>query len=383
MRFSAVVLTNFFLFAPALAQEGQSPPLEMSGKIEWDAGFFHPDSGFASSFGELGDERDARRLRLNFSSENDFARFRSTVDFLSHGFRDLYIDRKEWSGPGHLRFGHFREPFSFEAMTSADNVLFMERSMATDFSPGRNLGVMAWDYEKSASRSWALGAFLGTSAPSLDFENGGETAKAITGRMHWHYEGDFDFMPMSFSNVQASSGLSASTRFPKNNSYSLNVGGEVSMLPTLFATGPIQASSVQQVSLEAAATSRTLTALAEVSATADRGGVEEHEFLSGSAQLGWIFRGGGRSIIPGRVAFDSPSYRRELTGVPSIWELSMRSSWADLNSGNIQAGTGRVNSLALNVHMSPNHILRIESNRIQVNGSGSLSAFQIRLHWSF
>jgi phosphate-selective porin len=365
------------------AQDVGRPPLEISGKVELDAVFFNPQPGFVTSYGDLKDERETRRLRLSFSSENDSAHFRSTVDFRSKGFKDFYIDRKEWSGPGHLRFGHFREPFSFEALTPSDNILFLERSLTTDFSPGRNLGVMAWDYEKHASRSWALGAFWATSEPSLDFENGGETAKAITGRMHWHYEGDFDFMPMSFSNVQASSGLSASLRFPEENFYSLNIGGEVSTFPTLLATGPIQAKSVQQLSLEAAATTQTLTALAEVSTTVDRGGIEDHNFLSGSAQLGWVFRGGSRSIIPGRVAFDAPRFRRELTGVPSIWELSIRSSWADLNSGNIQAGTGKVNSLALNVHMKPNHILRIESNRIQVNGVGNSSAFQVRLHWSF
>lgn len=58
------------------------------------------------------------------------------------GIQDAFIDYKgfdRWK----IRFGHFKEPFSLQNMTSSKYIRFMERGMPHLFAPGRNIGLAA------------------------------------------------------------------------------------------------------------------------------------------------------------------------------------------------------------------------------------------------
>ncbi|PCH83580.1 MAG: hypothetical protein COB96_00475 [Planctomycetota bacterium] len=368
-----------------LEDNGQSNlvGLSFTGKIELDSTAFSPNSELSSSYKLEDDNLEIRRMRLSASGITEEFRFRSTLDFSDQGFRDLYLELQEWDGPGKLRIGHFREPILFEAMTSADNILFMERSQAVDLSPGRNLGLMAHDISGQQSLSWSLGAFYSTESPVLDFKSGGASALAMTGRLHWHSEGQFGFGNWQSGNLQASSGVAASLRFPHDNTYSFTVGGEISSAPALLSTGPVVADSVRQLSAEMAIVDGPFTALAEAILSNDSGGDDEHSFFAASAQLGWVLVGAGRRIIPGRVSFDSPGGGGDSDRHTVVWEVAARSSWADLNSRNIQAGIATVDTLALSAHLSPQVVVRVEWNRVNVEETGSADVFQARVHVGF
>ncbi len=351
----ALVLLIAVACAPSLsAQESPGIDFKFSGKAEIDATSV---ANYRSTI---------RRLRLTMKSDfgvEDIS-FKSTLDFKSEGFKDIYFEWFDLFEAGTLRVGHFREPFSFEAMTSGDNILFMERSMTTEFSPGRNVGAMLYQFNPEEKHSWALGAFLGTSSPNFDFTNGGDNAFGMTGRFHWHTV-----------DLNSSAGLAASLRLPKNNLYSFDIGGEVSSSSALLSTGDVIADSFYQLSAEAVTIRGPVTALVEAMLIGDQGGGEPHQFASASAQLGLVLWGDNHAIEPGRVSY------QPIEG--NSYEASLRSSWADLNSGNILGGFGSVHSLGLTGRKSRDYFWRAELNRQSVDGGDDIDILQFRFHFGF
>ncbi|MEA3232871.1 MAG: porin, partial [Thermodesulfobacteriota bacterium] len=86
-------------------------------------------------------------------------------------FSDAESIKDEWirfTGNEALIFGHMKEPFSLENLTSSTHTAFMERSLPTRaFSPGRNFGAVAVGTRRGAL-TWSFGYFLNTGSLSFD-----------------------------------------------------------------------------------------------------------------------------------------------------------------------------------------------------------------------
>jgi len=102
--------------------------------------------------------------------------------------KDVYLTVNELPILGHVRVGHFKEPFSLEEMTSANYITFMERANPNVLAPNRHLGVMAFDYSQYENMTWAIGAFASESGVEAQSDHG---ATAVTFRMTglpWYHE---------------------------------------------------------------------------------------------------------------------------------------------------------------------------------------------------
>ena len=79
----------------------------------------------------------------------------------STGFKDVYIQMRELPLLGNVRVGHFKECFGLEQLTSDNYTTFMERSVDDEgaFVPGRNDGIMAFNWTENQRATWAIGAF--------------------------------------------------------------------------------------------------------------------------------------------------------------------------------------------------------------------------------
>jgi len=124
--------------------------LHVGGVIMFDAGFFDVPDYWALG-GDAVDEEDAtefRRLRLNLWGDvrRDYF-YKLEVDFADSDadIIDAFAGMRSIPYAGTVMAGQFAEPMGLEALTSAADVTFMERSMATQaLIPyrSRGLGVM-------------------------------------------------------------------------------------------------------------------------------------------------------------------------------------------------------------------------------------------------
>ena len=73
----------------------------------------------------------------------------------------MYIQVRDLPVIGNVRVGHFKECFGLEQLTSDNYTTFMERSLDDEgaFVPGRNDGIMAFNWTECQRATWAIGAF--------------------------------------------------------------------------------------------------------------------------------------------------------------------------------------------------------------------------------
>jgi len=107
------------------------------------------------------------------------------------GFRDVYLTVKELPALGHVRVGHYKEPFGLEQLTSSKYITFMERGLLTAFTPERNVGVMAFDHSENERMTWAIGAFISENdddPPVFRDDDGGTALTVRTTYLPWYDE---------------------------------------------------------------------------------------------------------------------------------------------------------------------------------------------------
>ena len=126
----------------------------VGGRIQADTAIYAegPERNFSNG-------TELRRVRL-FAQGSLWHhwKYKLQYDFTGSGIdglQDAYID---YSGKKALsvRFGHFKEPFGLQNMTSSKYVIFTERALINAFSPGRNIGVQI----ASNGDNWSLSTGL-------------------------------------------------------------------------------------------------------------------------------------------------------------------------------------------------------------------------------
>lgn len=136
--------------------------LKFGGRIQADFTVASADSKIKDLFEEnaFQDGFEFRRARLFVEGLiYDRVKFKAQYDFAGGdaAFKDVYIGLvNDW---GNLTFGHHKEPFSLEELTSANHLPFVERASAVlVFGAERNSGVSAAG-SKGERVNWGAGAF--------------------------------------------------------------------------------------------------------------------------------------------------------------------------------------------------------------------------------
>ena len=73
--------------------------------------------------------------------------------------KEAYIELSNIPLAGHARFGHIKEPFRLEVLTSGKYFTFMERGYHQPFVPVRNLGLVLFDDLYKKRLGWQFGLF--------------------------------------------------------------------------------------------------------------------------------------------------------------------------------------------------------------------------------
>jgi phosphate-selective porin OprO/OprP len=174
--------------------------LQLGGRAFVDYGWITQDDELRDTVFDEQSGGELRDVRLDLKGDiySDLF-YRVEYQFSGNngpnGFTDTYVGLKNIPYLGTATFGHFKEPFGLEELTSDSLVTFMERSMASTFNPARNLGLQfnnAFLGEPKKERlTYAIGAFENTdnwpSANDADEDQGAAITGRVTG-LPWYVE---------------------------------------------------------------------------------------------------------------------------------------------------------------------------------------------------
>lgn len=160
--------------AEANKPKSEKPLVMPSGRIQMDVANFTQNTESIEGIGPATNSVGFRRARLallggyetvDYIIEMDFANrgedsLVNTKD-QSTGFKDVFIQMRDLPVLGNVRVGHFKECFGLEDLTSDNYTTFMERSLDDEgtFCPGRNNGIMAYNWTENQRATWAIGTF--------------------------------------------------------------------------------------------------------------------------------------------------------------------------------------------------------------------------------
>lgn len=314
-------------------------------------------------------------------------------------FKDVYMGLSELPLLGHLRVGHFKEPFGMEQLISGRFTTFMERSLGDTgvFVPGRNLGVMAFDCVDNERMTWAVGCFVNKSPPNPPRYQSDEGQGAFTMRLTylpWYDEA-------SHGRGLLHVGAAYSYRANGNDTLRLAARPESHLAPFVLDTGTLaNVPDYQIYSGELALVYGSFSAQAEYFGVALNrdGGLGKQNFNGCYVNLSYFLTGENRVYVRQAGTFnrcitpfenffrvrDANGCTR--TGI-GAWELAYRYSYGDVIDGPVNGGRTGDHTFGLNWYLNP--YMRMMFNYIHSTtndataSDGKINIVQMRAQFDF
>lgn len=137
--------------------------LGIGGRLHFDSNYLSDSEPFDGRLGTVESGFEVRRARIHLRGHvYDRVEYMLELDFAGGevGARDMYVGVRDL--PVTARFGHMKEPFSLEELTSSRFITFMERSIANMFAPSRNTGISVGSDFADGKGTWEAGVFRDT-----------------------------------------------------------------------------------------------------------------------------------------------------------------------------------------------------------------------------
>jgi phosphate-selective porin OprO/OprP len=339
--------------------------IRMGLRAQADATLERTDETVEEIVGQAGDSLEFRRVRL-FAAGLLFRhlKFKFSYDFaVDAGLKDAYIENAgRLSQYAFIRLGFFKEPVSFQRLTSGMDSGFLEWGLpVSTFAPGRSLGAMVHHPELSGRMTWAAGFFTI-----------GSTADDNTGRSNLTIDARVTGLPLDRKNGSRliHLGASFSVRRPKNDSVRYRTRPEARFLPFFLDTGDLSTDDdTTLLGAELAAVSGPFWAQAEVlTAHVAAADLNDPRLTGSYLELGWFLSGEVRPYNHQRGVFDHVEPVKHFKGrnpfnlkrPGGALELTGRFSAVDLNDGLVTGGELRNLSAGMNWYLNA-------QNRVSVN----------------
>ncbi len=300
---------------------------------------------------------EMRRVRLSLGGKLEAWSYRLETEFAgTPTFTDAWA---AWSGPVTVTGGHFKQPYSLEALMSDKDLAFMERSLSSSLLAVRAPGFMVSD---GGSRwSWAAGLFGDPlSTATTDDEGGGLSLRGTWAPLL----GDGRSLHLGASLHWREPGLRTTTAPTGIPTWSLASKPEINLFPTAnrqLNTGNIagDVDNFRLLGLEAAKAFGPLLAQAEYSfVKLDRDAGSDLDFQGGYLQLSYALTGEVRPYQGNRGIFGGIRPKGDVA-----WEVALRLSQLDLADGNVAGGEQRNASASLNSYVG--NAIKLSLNYVQ------------------
>jgi len=344
-------------------------------KVDGDAGTISAGEALQVAFPDLdGDHLLLRRAEISLLGHwKDILQFKINIDLADiSSIKDQWVRFTGNRVLGHFTFGHMKEPFSLENLTSSTYLPFMERSLATRaISPSRNFGMAAGGTGRSERITWAAGAFLNTESSR---NQGGDARDRISEHEGYDVTGRITWLPQYTDGGSRlfHLGLSYSHRFrddePENPTAQFRSRPESYLTDDrLVDTGRLFNRGQDLINFEAAWVNGPLSLQAEcffafVDAT------ENLDFHGSYISASYVLTGEHRTYRKAGGIFDGIIPESEFQPARGKWgalELALRLSAVHLNDKNIAGGRERNITVGLNWYLRRN--LRLMANYIHAD----------------
>jgi phosphate-selective porin OprO/OprP len=360
--------------------------VKLNGRLMWDTRFGSSDDYPGDALTQ--DTTFFRRVRLAVAGhayENVI--FKVQVDFAKGdevALKDVYVGLKNLPKnlKGTVKFGHFKEPFSLEELTSSKYITFMERAMVVNaFSPSRNSGIAYWMAPFEQRMTVGVGVFRPTDdAGSVMSNEGYAFTIRVTG------------LPLENDDMVLHLGFAAS--------YRSTTSGNTARFRARPGTGSgnrvFDTSSINGVDNyfllggEIAYVWKGLHVQGEfIMATVDGGG--DPSFFGWYFQVGYFIFGEMRPYKKSSAAFDKIKPENNLMedGGWGAIEVAYRIDFLDLSDSGTTGGEGYTHTIGINWYWNPN--TRVMFNFIYLDvtspssnyGEGNAFFFQMRFQFFF
>lgn len=358
----------------------ESFKLKIGGRIQWDWSYYLADDEIEDTVGSLDDGTEFRRARIYLSGMiHDNIDFKVEFDFAGGDadFKDVYMGIRNVPYVGNLRFGHFKEPFSIEELTSSNDVTFMERSLVNTLAPSRNAGIMMFDSVLDDRMTLAAGIFRETD----DFADGdikrdwNATAR-VTG-LPWYAENGRKLLHVGFAYTHKNY---------EDDTARFRQRPESHRSPRFADTGDFSAEYADIIGVELACVHGSFSLQGEYAqAFVESRTRSDPTFWAASIQAGYFLTGEHRPYQRSTGTFDRVRPLRNFGkgGGWGAWELAARYSHLDLNNAHIDGGELRDFSLGLNWYLNPNMRIMCNYVRADLVDDGDANIFQARFQVSF
>jgi phosphate-selective porin OprO/OprP len=324
-------------------------------RMQLDGTLVFEDDQLIAAVGKPDDSFDARRVRIfaegllfrytNFKFEYDFA--------ADQGLKDAYIDTLGRVEHIQLRLGHFKEPFSLERHTSANDLGFLEWSLpVATIAPGRNIGAMFHSPAARNRMTWAAGVFT---TGKLTDDNRSDSDLTFTGRLTG--------LPVDAREGRrlVHLGASYSLRDPAGGTVQYASRPEARFVDFFIDTGSFESDKAKLLALEAAGVGGPFWWQAEwVGADNSSESFGDPRFSGYYAQVGYFLSGESRPYDRGAGAWHrvmplndfhrGNPFRKGSPG--GAMEFTGRYSTMDLNDAGITGGELRDLSFGINWYLT-------------------------------
>ncbi len=353
--------------------DDQKFKLKFGGRIQADYTFVDADPGLDVD----GDGFEFRRARLFFSGTiYERVEFKAQYEFTggSSNFQDVWIGlNQDW---GQVRFGHYKEYFSLEELTSDKYLAFLERSLPVGaFAPGHNSGLGAHG-KRGDKLNWGIGYFYDADGFGVSTD---EDNTNLTGRV--------GFRPVYEDKGRRllHIGLGV-TRKDRASSLRFRNRPEAHFSGRFVDTRSFAADGALVTTLEIGGVMDRLWFAGEyLQADVDAPPAGDPTFDGHYAQAGYFLTDDYRRFKTKVGAFDrqKPSSNWLRDGGRGAWEVAARLSSVDLNDGTIAGGEQDNLTLGLNWYPNPATRLMINWVSSDVEGTGDADFFLVRWQVDF
>ncbi|MCA1901412.1 MAG: hypothetical protein LDL53_04235 [Candidatus Hydrogenedens sp.] len=342
--------------------------LQVGGRVQLDWAFFDNDGDLASVFGEEDDGTQFRRAEIELGGkmyESVFYKMR--FDFAGDKdlegrakFTDVYMGLSDIPYLGNIQVGHFREPFGLERLTNYNYNTFMERGYNDVFNPKRNVGLMVFSSQLSNRIVWQAGVFKETDDFPSDNDSDDDRGYAVTGRfvgLPLYDEEEHKLLHL---------GIAYSHRNPDGAEFRYKANPECALAYSYLDTDRYKgfriadavADNVDLIGTELLWVYGPLSIQAEHALSYVETEFDgTREFQGGYIYSSYFLTGEHRTYNnkTGTLSRVKPNKNfSPKAGTWGAWELGLRYSWIDLDSGIIRGGKGEDWTLGLNWYLNPN-----------------------------
>lgn len=329
------------------------------GRVQVDYAHYDADKQ------QLGDGTAIRRARLgaqgtvfrvwDYKVEYEFSD--SKANPAASGIRDAYISYTGFK-PVLLTVGNFKEPFSFEQVSSDSALTFLERSLIDVFAPSRHIGAAV----QTSGANWSVAGGLFGERPQDDVASEGDEGHDITGRATW--------APFWDNGRVLHVGAALRRHDPNDSTNALRFASRPETNITdaqLVDTGVLTGTDhIDSYGLEAAGEWGPWSLQSEYIGTkVNRKSTSDVDLNGWYVLTSWFITGESRPYKVSEGVFDRVT-PLGIVGQGGIgaWELALRLSNLDLNDGALVGGEQRNLTVGLNWHLTPS--VKLQANYIKV-----------------